>query len=157
MFEKLLTAPHLIVLALIAFCAFMMRNGAVKGRRFRSRDEERPAEFRARHGNAEGLIPQFEFRQHDYDRDVAARVQTTMAMLDQWIAEADEEILRLETLIENRQTTKASFLTAEQRGMVAHLARAGYSIGEIARLIGRSEEVVAQVLLDERNRNRRAA
>jgi hypothetical protein len=159
MLEKLLTAPHLVVLALMVFCVFRMRSDAVKSRRSRSgdADEEPATEFRARHRSAEGPVHQLEIRRHDYDRDVAARVETTMAMLDQWIAEADEEIVRLETLIEKRQATKASPLTAEEHRMVAHLAGAGYSIGEIARLIKRSEEVVARILEGERNRNQRAA
>lgn len=159
MLEKLLTAPNLMLLGVMVWSAFMMRNAAVKSRRSRGRDVEKElaSELRTRQRSAEGQLHQLEVRLHDYDRDVAARVQTTMAMLDQLIADADQEIVRLESLIENRQTGKASSLSPEQRRMVAHLAGAGYSIDEIARLIDRSEDMIAQALGEGPSQNRRAA
>ena len=159
MLEKLLTGPNLIVLTLMALCVFMMRKAAVRSRISPSRDvdKELSNKPRARQRSVEGQIPQLEIRRHDYDRDVAARVKTALALLDQWIIEADQEIVRLETLLKNRPPAKAVTLPADERRMVAHLTGAGYSIGEIAHLTGRSEEIIAQVLMEERNRNQRAA
>jgi DNA-directed RNA polymerase specialized sigma24 family protein len=159
MLQKLLTGPNLIVVALMAWCAVMMRNAALRRRQSPRRDvdKELSNEPRIRQRSAEGRMPQLEIRLHNYDRDVAARVKSTLNLLDQLISEGDQEIVRLESLIENRKLAKTSSLPAEQCRMVAHLAGAGYSIGEIARLTGRSEEIIAQVVNDEPDRNQRAA
>ncbi len=159
MLEKLFTGPNLIVMGMMVLCAVMMRNAAVKSGRSRGRDveQELATELPAKERTAEGKIHRLEIRLHDYDRDVAARMQTTFAMLDQLISEADQEIVRLETLLEDRETKNAGSLSPEQRPMVAHLAGAGYSIGEIARLTNRTEEVIAQILGGEQSRSQRAA
>jgi DNA repair exonuclease SbcCD ATPase subunit len=159
MLEKLLTGPNLMFLGVLIWSALMMRNAAVKSRHSRNRDvaQELQTELRAKQRSAEGQFHQLEVRLHDYDRDVAARVGTTMMMLDQLIAEADREIVRLETLLEERQPAPGSPFAPEQRRMVVHLAGAGYSINEIARLIDRPNEVVAQVLEDDQSPGRQAA
>ncbi len=155
--EKFLTGPNLIFLGLMVWSALMLRSSAVRSRRSRNRDvsKELQSELQKKQRSAESQIQQMEVRLHDYDRDVAARVETTMTMLDQLIAEADREIVRLETLLEER-TGKTSPLPPEQRRMVVHLAGAGYSIDEIARLINRPPDQIAAVVRDH-EKDQRAA
>jgi hypothetical protein len=155
MLENLLTAPNLFLLAIMAWCAFMMRNAAPKSRR--SRDGGVEYKSRANQTTIERKNHRLEVRLHDYDRDVAARMETTMAMLDQLIAEGDEEIERLEALIETRQHAKPSSLSFRERRMVAHLARAGYSIDELARLTNRPRDAITEALNADPNQDRRAA
>ena len=113
------------------------------------------SELQKKQRSAESQIHQLEVRLHDYDRDVAARVETTLTMLDQLIDEADREIVRLETLLEERRAGKdVSALAPEQRRMVVHLAGAGYSIHEIARLIARPADQIAAILeADDQDRH----
>jgi DNA-directed RNA polymerase specialized sigma24 family protein len=159
MLDTLLSGPNLMFLGVLIWSAFMMRSAAVKSRRSRNRDvaQELQTELRARQRSAEGQFHQLEVRLHDYDRDVSARVATTMAMLDQLIAEADREIGRLESLRDERQAGSTSSLPPEQRRMVVHLAGAGYSTSEIAKLIDRPAEVVASVLTEDQTQGQRAA
>ncbi len=146
--EKFLTGPNLIFLGLMIWSAMMLRNSAARSRRSRNRDVSRElkSELQKKERSAESQIHQLEVRLHDYDRDVAARVETTLTMLDQLIAEADREIVRLETLLEKRKGGKVSPLSPEQRRMVVHLAGAGYSIHEIAKLVDHSADQIAAIL-----------
>ncbi len=159
MLDKLLSGPNLMFLGLLIWSALMVKTAAVKSRRSRNRDvaKELQNELREKRRSAEGQFHQLEVRLHDYDRDVAARVETTMVMLDQLIAEADREIVRLETLLQERQEKPGICLSPEQRRMVVHLAGAGYAKHEIANLIDRPLEMVAEVLKDDQTPNRRAA
>jgi hypothetical protein len=159
MLEKLFSGPYLMFLGVLLWSAVMMRTAAVKSRNSRNRDVAREIETElcTKQRSAKGQFQQLEIRLHDYDCDVAARVQTTMTMLDQLIDEADREILRLETLLEERQADRPALLSGEQRRMVAHLAGAGYTLPEIARLIDRPTQVIAQVLEHDQAPDQEAA
>ena len=155
MLEKLLSGPYVMFLGLLIWSAFLMRSAAAKTRQSRSRDvvRELQGELRAEQRPAETQVQRMEIRLHDYDRDVAGRVQTTMIMLDQMIAEADREIDRLEAL----RSERGGGLSLEHRRMVVHLAGAGYPKSEIAGFIGCPVEVVAHVLEDDNRPGQQAA
>ncbi len=160
--EQYLTGPNLIFLGMMIWSGMLLKSAAGKSKQSRNRDvsKELKAELRKKQRSAESQIHQLEVRLHDYDRDVAARVETTMTMLDQLILEADQEIVRLETLLEHRRAATleevSCDLEPDQRRMVVHLAGAGYSISEIARLTDRPAEGISEVLNQELE-NRRAA
>lgn len=156
--EKFLTGPNLMFLGLLIWSGMMLRNAAARSRRSRNRDvaKELQTELRSKQKSAESQIRGLEVRLLDFDRDISARVDTTMTLLDQLIAEADREIVRLETLLAACETANPSPLSAEDRRMLVHLAGAGYSDDEIARFIDRPVEDVRSAL-DEALLNRRAA
>lgn len=146
--EKFLTGPNLMALGLMIWAGWMLKNAAQKSKRSRNRDvfKEMQQDIHTNQRSAESQIQQLEVRLLEFDRDVSARVDTTLTLLDQLIAEADREIIRLETLLEERRGVRLSPLAPEQRRMVVHLAGAGYSIEEIAKLVDRTIEEVHHVL-----------
>ncbi len=105
-------------------------------------------------------LDELEVRLHDFDRQVTGRVETTLALLDRLIEEADQEIVRLETLLEQTLPSKRNGVdsTPRDREVVRQLRTAGYGVQEIAELTGLSIVEVAR-LFDDRddNEHRRAA
>lgn len=104
-----------------------------------------------------------EVRLHDYGREVEGRITTNLALLDQLITEADREIVRLETLLDNARRVPSSdeaatiplsaagvreSLNAEQRQMIRLLSQSGYTADEIAQLVDRTADEVRGVLND---------
>lgn len=166
---------QLVVLGLFVLTvAWMVRRSIGLRRRGRSphpsaafRDEIRPAQ------DAESRIRELEVRLYDYERDVEGRIETRLTLLDRLIEEADREIDHLQHLLERRGGTDvdppadrgpdilgfpqlrkrhempadgAGPVTAEDRRMIRHLREAGYSVGQIARLVERPESDVRAVL-----------
>lgn len=146
--EKFLTGPNLMALGLMIWAGWMLKNAAQKSKRSRNRDvvKELQQDIRTHQRSAESQIQQLEVRLLEFDREVSARINTTLTLLDQLIAEADREIIHLETLLEERRGVRLSPLVPEQRRMVVHLAGAGYSIEEIAKLVDRTIQEVRHVL-----------
>ena len=109
-------------------------------------DEVRREFSQARAGSAE--IQRLESRLYDFDREVEGRVETTLALLDRLIEEAEDEITRLEDALERGRRTPPVLarapdivghrpLSAQERRMIAQLSAAGYTTTEIAQLTGR--------------------
>ncbi|WP_166830820.1 hypothetical protein [Thalassoroseus pseudoceratinae] len=105
-------------------------------------------------------LDELEVRLHDFDREITGRVETTLALLDRLIEEADHEIVRLETLLEKTLPSNRSGVesTPRDREVVRQLRTAGYGVQEIAELTGLSIVEVAR-LFDGRDDDeaRRAA
>jgi len=134
---------------LILFVAFLMRRGALKKRKssnVNTAEEVRQQYVAQQAGRKE--IEKLELRLHEFAREVDALAQTRIAVLTELVAAADRAIVELE------QRVCSGELTAEQRRMIALLARAGYEAGEIATLIrGRKEEVNAVLLHSDDDRS----
>ena len=153
-----------VLLALLgATTAFLLRRGYRRRTQIAGRDvaAELRSETRARGRGELAEITRLETRLYDFGREVEGRVETTFALLDRLIAEAEDEITRLETALEAsrhapppRATIRMPDVTGpthrplspEDRRMIVHLAAAGYGAGEIAHLVGRSAAEVAAAI-----------
>jgi hypothetical protein len=121
-------------------------------------------------------VDRFEIRLHEYSRDVEARMETRLARLDRLVVSADQEICRLQDLLEkkgkrpqngpdiaiggdasNSDTPVREPLTSWQRRMVWHLQEAGYTPREVAVLLDRPESEIVAALEFERQAQPRAA
>ncbi|HUG92275.1 MAG TPA: helix-turn-helix domain-containing protein [Planctomycetaceae bacterium] len=159
--------PQFVLLALLGLTtALLLWRGHRRRMQIAGRDVagEVRREFHdaARAGTSE--IHRMESRLYDFGREVEGRVETTLATLDRLIEDAEDEIIRLELLLErsrqapvDRATLRLPDaigpgqrpLSPEQRRMIAHLAAAGYVVDEIARLVDRSPGEIARALGDE--------
>lgn len=130
---------------------------------------------------AAARVDRFELRLHEYSRDVEARMETRLARLDRLVISADQEICRLQDLIEKTGRRKNEQepdivigtkpepqvasdgrerdpLTSWQRRMVQHLRDAGYTPREIGALLDRPEtEIVAALEFEQQSQPRGAA
>ena len=107
-------------------------------------------------------VTNLEVRLHDFSREVEARLEKRAVELDALVAAADREIVRLTDLLKNSSPAKdprgpditrasascgsAADLSAAQEQMICHLHGAGYSVPEIAHMVGRPPEAVNSVL-----------
>jgi len=114
------------------------------------RDLEREA--RQRQQSPDAIIHEMEVRLFDYGREVEGRVETTLTVLDRLIIDAEQEIQRLETLLQASRTTgeslnpsAAEILSPEQSRRIPALLQAGLTDEEIARCLGCASEVVKQI------------
>lgn len=87
--------------------AFLLRRNVTLSRKSRRRDvlDEVREDFRQREQTTVAHLHQMETHLHDYGREVEGRIQTTLTVLDQLVLEADQEIARLETLLEETGRT----------------------------------------------------
>jgi hypothetical protein len=122
---------------------------------------------------AEGRIAHLEVRLHDFAREVEARMETRALQLDSLVVAGDREIVRLSTILNQLQlsdsgstrqpdvthyseprsriataapTSPEKSVPPAQVEMVGHLNEAGYSVAEIAQIIGRAPDVVSSLL-----------
>jgi hypothetical protein len=156
MLSDMLNGPTLFALGVIVLTGVMLRMAA-RRRSHRRIDPpharpagphiraDRPAAPRPASQPApepfEKTLGELEVRLYDFDREVTARVETTLSTLDRLIEEADREISRLEELLARTEPARPGrrqipTLTADDRRLVRHLLTAGYSTEEVARLVG---------------------
>jgi hypothetical protein len=153
MLADLLGGPTLFALGVMGLMGVFVWMASRRGRRCRRIDPPH-ARLAGPHIRAGRLAPspptaeqfeqslgELEVRLFDFDREVTARVETTLSTLDRLIEEADREIGRLEDLLARTERTLPGrghrpVLTAEDRRLVRHLLTAGYSTEEVARLVG---------------------
>jgi hypothetical protein len=120
---------------------------------------------------AEGRIAHLEVRLHDFAREVEARMETRAQKLDSLVVAGDREIVRLSALLNQlsdslatRQpdithfdasparparlpaTALEATISPAQVEMVGHLDEAGYSVPEIAQIVGQPPETVSTLL-----------
>jgi TolA-binding protein len=144
--------------------------GGAAGRSTSPAETEESERAQAR---AEGRIAQLEVRLHDFAREVEARMETRALQLDSLVVAGDREIVRLSTILNQLQLSdggstrqpdvthfaeprpKIATATASsteksvspaQVEMVGHLNEAGFSVAEIAQIIGRAPDVVSSLL-----------
>lgn len=144
--------PWQLVLIGVAAAAlgYSLLQGARRRRRLQQQDslEEALADVQAAEASARGIVQKLEVRAYDYSREVEARINNRLAVLDQLILDADREIDRLQTLLaESRQSAPPDrdLLPNEQQRCLA-LHEAGFSVHEIARCLYVSTESVQRAL-----------
>ncbi len=100
-------------------------------------------EIEARSNSPESLIHDMEVRLFDYGREVEGRIETTLSVLDRLIIDADQEISRLEELLdvtqsnpeEKQRSLSMQKLNANQIERIPDLIAAGLTDAEIARCL----------------------
>ncbi len=94
---------------------------------------------------------------YDYAREVEAGLEKRVVELNTLVAAADKEIMRLTDLLKESSAGKESSLSqvgrtpptdvsGAQQQMILHLHDAGYSVPEIAHMVGSPPEAVDSVL-----------
>ena len=132
----------------------LMRSSAIR-HRISKQDPLRDMhkELEARSNAPESLIHEMEVRLFDYGREVEGRIETTLSVLDRLIIDADQEIGRLEDLLNTAQhspenelvkrtipladadTHDVQILSSNQADRIPDLITAGLSDQEIARCL----------------------
>jgi hypothetical protein len=103
-------------------------------------------------------LRRFEAQTLDNSREVEARINNRLTMLDELIAEADQEIGRLQTLLAQSRPPEPAGrqVTAQEQQRCFAMREAGFTVEEIARCLHASPESV-QFSLDEWQRPERRA
>jgi hypothetical protein len=102
-------------------------------------------------------LANLEVRLYDFTREVEARLEKRVVELNALVAAADSEIARLTNLLKDAPAARELKATASTRAteanvsgaqeqMILHLHDAGYTIPEIAHMVGRPPEAVDSVL-----------
>lgn len=156
LFANSLNGVESVVLGIaILFVVFLMRRSAIKKLRAGDRDlvADVRAEFLLAETKGTSKAEKLELRLYDYSREVEARIETRITLLDQLVVAADKEVSRLESLLQQNlaETQSASKPAAlQQRRMIAHLAGSGFPPSEIAGLLGCPETDIRDILGDSK-------
>jgi hypothetical protein len=100
--SQLISGQSLIVFGLaVVALVFLMRRTLLQSR---NRGDRQPSsqpneDVTAVESSAEAVVEKLEVRIFDFAREVEARMQTRIAVLDRLIIDADREILRLQDLL----------------------------------------------------------
>ncbi len=184
-----LSATQLILVGgSMLVCAFLLRRTSVLRQRSQAGGTSSVTSVRAEPSTGslqagEKRLRDLELRLFDYDRDVQARVENTLTVLDQLVLEAERQSSELQSLLQSSQssiraaalraapdicgpqpTRSASgtdaenpSLTPAQTRMIGHLLDAGYSLPEVAELTGHPIQQLRKVPFPNRRHNRRDA
>ncbi len=109
--------------------------------------------------SARGIVQKLEVRAYDYSREVEARIDNRLAVLDRLIVDADREIERLQAMLaESRHTASADRdLTRDEQQRCFALREAGFDLAEIARCLHASPASIQRALNEWQSPDRRAA
>jgi len=109
--------------------------------------------------SARGIVQKLEIRAYDYSRDVEARINNRLTVLDQLIIDADREIERLQAMLaESRQSHQLDReLSLDEQQRCFALRESGFTVEEIARCLNASPAVVEQALDEWQRPEQRAA
>lgn len=137
----------LIAVALAAM-GYSLFQGAKSRRNLSARDSltESHSEVVALESSARGIVSQLEVRAYDYSREVEARIDNRLAVLDQLIVDADREIERLQLLLHHTAVDRELTTVEQQRCFT--LQEAGCSLDEIARCLNAAPDRV-RIALDQ--------
>ena len=155
----LIPTPLQIILPAVVLLATALILGrrALSARRSRSCDVSvLPQELGRLVENGSARIQRLERGLEDYSREIEDRIDASAALIDDLSREFDEEIARLETLLQESRGAHPHEvrrpaerrLTAEQRRMICFLAMAGFASVEIARLARCPVEQIRRLLAD---------
>jgi CRISPR/Cas system-associated protein endoribonuclease Cas2 len=155
--------PWQAILFVVAAAAlgYSLFQGAVYRRKLQKRDSLADAleDVREIETSAGGIVRQLEVRAYDYSREVEARIDNRLVVLDQLIIDADREIDRLRALLaESRFSQPADReLTREEQQRCFALEESGFSLEEIARCLNALPVNVQRALDEWRGPGRGAA
>lgn len=186
-----LSATQLILVGgSMLVCAFLLRRTSVLRQRSQANETSSRASVRTEPPTGslqagEKRLRDLELRLFDYDRDVQARVENTLTVLDQLVLEAERQSSELQSLLQSSQSsiraaalraapdicgpqprrsasgrdeeTATPPLTPAQTRMIGHLLDAGYSLTEVAELTGHPIQQLRKVPLPDQRQNRRDA
>ena len=98
--------------------------------------------------SARGIVQKLEVRAYEYNREVEARIDNRLAVLDQLILDADREIERLQAMLaESRQSAPIDRpLTFLEHQRCFTLHEPGFTLEEIARCLNTTVTGVRQAL-----------
>lgn len=98
--------------------------------------------------SARGIVQKLEVRAYEYQREVEARIENRLIVLDQLILDADREIERLQAMLaESRQSDAIDRpLTFHEQQRCFTLHESGLSVDEIARCLNTTVNGVRQAL-----------
>lgn len=139
---------------LLAVAAASLGYSLYQGSRYRRKLQTRDSltdalqEVTEVESSARGIVQQLEVRAYEYNREVEARIDNRLAVLDQLILDADREIERLQAMLaESRQSAPIdrplTFLE-QQRCFTLH--ESGFTVDEIARCLNTTTAGVQQAL-----------
>ncbi|MBI1347139.1 hypothetical protein GC163_12725 [bacterium] len=140
----------LIVLAIGAGVGLTLLGGSARARRSRAHDPYRVHcdEQATLANSATGKLHELEVRIFDYGREVEARIDLQLRVLDQLIVDADREIARLEALLAESRcewVTQRDLSRQEQQRCFA-MREAGFTVEEIAYCLNATADTVQQAL-----------
>jgi hypothetical protein len=138
--SPLITGQSLVVFALaVVILVFLMRRTFLRDRKPGRGQPSLPgsADAATVENSAEAAVEKLEVRIFDFAREVEARLQTRIAVLDRLIVDADREILRLQDLLE---ATKGTGGTGPPGGPVADQRTSELPTGR--RMPGRQPDAV---------------
>jgi DNA-binding CsgD family transcriptional regulator len=145
----------------IAAMGYALLQGSRRRQRLHRQDplQEALSEMRVVESSARGIVQELEVRAYDYSREVEARIDNRLAVLDRLILDADREIERLQALLaESRRAGRTDReLTDEEQQKCLGLQESGCTADEIARCLNVSVESVQRALDQWRGPSRRAA
>jgi hypothetical protein len=155
--------PWQAILFAVAAAAlgYSMFQGTLYRRRLAKQDSvtDALADVHAMESSARGIVQKLEIQAYDYSREVEARIDNRLSVLDQLIVDADREIDRLQAMLaESRRSQPADReLTPDELQRCFALSEAGFSAAEIARCLNASLVSVERGLDQWQKPDRRAA
>jgi hypothetical protein len=104
-------------------------------------------------------VAALEVRIYDFAREIEGKLEKRAVELDQLVAAADREIVRLSDLLKHSSPAKSTRVpdlirhadatagvSGTQEQMILHLHGAGFSVAEISHMVGHPPEAVNSVL-----------
>jgi hypothetical protein len=155
--------PWQAILFAVAAAAlgYSLFQGTLHRRRLAKQDSLQDAlsDVHALESSARGIVQKLEVRAYDYSREVEARIDNRLSVLDQLIVDADREIDRLQAMLaeSRRSQLPDRELTQEELQRCFALHEAGFSAAEIARCLNASLTSVERGLDQWQRPDRRAA
>ena len=139
---------------LMLVVAFVLRRSFSQSKVSRTRDPLREArqEIHQAESSYAGAINKMELRLHEYAREVEARIDTKITVLDRLIIEAEQKIQRLEELAHRTAPADATApaepprMISDGQRVVYQLADMGLSATEIAERISEPASHVRLIL-----------
>lgn len=141
---------------------YSLYQGTLYRRKLHRQDafQDTMSDVRAMENSARGIVQKLEVRAYDYSREVEARIDNRLAVLDQLIVDADREIERLQAMLSEARQSAAEpereLSMSEQQRCFA-LKEGGFSVEEIARCLQTSSANVEHALNEWQRPDRRAA
>lgn len=155
------TQTILIIAAIGAGLGLTLLGGSARLRRVRAvdplKDHHRQQAQIA--GSAQGVLHDLELRVFDYGREVEARIDNQLRVLDRLIVDADREIARLEAMLAESRCdwpTERDLSRQEQQRCFA-MSEAGFTVDEIAHCLNTTTAAVARALAEWQSPDTRAA